>query len=120
MEQDLEKLKEIYLSSDVDEEDREDNLERIREWEKTIAESTSLSEWQNHDITKSIALKIKSVYIENALILGTNDLLDEDKRKEMWSIQKAIKFLLSYMDNDYKRVIDQVHGDIKKAIALQE
>ncbi len=50
---DLQKLKEIFLSDDIDSEDYESNLADIRVG-KPVDRKQEHSSWQNHDITKEI------------------------------------------------------------------
>jgi len=54
---DLQKLKEIFLSDDIDSEDYESNLADIRSWESQLIENKNMLGWQNHDITKEIMKK---------------------------------------------------------------
>lgn len=58
MNNDLEKVREIFLS-EVDEETRADKETKIEEWERDLRESEAMAEWREHDITKKIAAQAK-------------------------------------------------------------
>mgnify|MGYP003404803663 FL=1 len=49
----IEQAKQLFLT-DVDEETQKDNLEQIREWEKSLRTNTAFSNWQESDISKQL------------------------------------------------------------------
>ena len=119
MDQDLQKLKELYLGADVDDETKEDNMKVIREWEKAMTEKQEILQWKGHEVTKFIVGLLKKEYVKNALELGTNDRLSESDRNKIWSKQNGILFMFSYMLKDAKSELVQLETNIKNAISSQ-
>ena len=70
---DLEKLKEIFLT-DVDEETKQENLETITNWEKSLIQHENFQSWQEHDITREIAQQARKSYIDASSLLATHSL----------------------------------------------
>ena len=118
MNKDLDKLREIFLAGDVDEETRADNEERIREWETTLRENNAFLGWQSHDITRQISQQAKQSYKDISLQLATNRALTDQQRYSLWGKQDACLFILSLTEKDTKGPIDQIHREIKMALAV--
>ncbi len=119
MDKELQKLKEIYLTSDIDSEDYEDNLKRITEWETSIRESEDFGSWQESDVTKSIIQKAKDSYKDNAMRLINNRTMTEEDRKSIWVKQDAILWILSLVEKDVKSIVEQIRSDIRKALKAE-
>lgn len=119
MENDLEKLKQIFLSKDIDDEDYEDNLRMISDWESSIRTNQDFLSWQASDITKSVVEQAKKTFKDNAMRLITDRNLDEVKRQSIWSIQDAMVWMLSLMEKDAKKSLEQIHRDIKQALQVE-
>lgn len=119
MEKELQKLKEIYLAGDVDDEDREDNLKKIIEWETSIRESEDFLSWQTSDITKKIAEQAKNTFKDNAVRLSSDRNMTEEERKSIFAKQDAMLWILSLTEKDVKGTIAQVQGDIRRALKAE-
>lgn len=119
MDKDLEKLKEIFLSSDVDSEDYEDNLRLVTEWETSLRESEDFASWQESDVTKIIIRQAKDTYKDNAMQLMINRNMTEEERKAIWSKQDAVLWLLSLIEKDVKGVITQIQSEIRRALKTE-
>lgn len=119
IEKDLEKLKEIFLSGDIDSEDYEDNLKLISSWELDLRANEEFAGWQTSDITKSIITQAKESYKNNAVLLMTNRELTEKARESIWAKQDAMIFLLSLVEKDTKSAIGQIHREIRQALKVE-
>lgn len=117
MHKELEYLKAKFLADDIDAEDREENLQLIKDWEKGLIQNEAFINWQNHDITQEIIKKAKEVYKDMSLILALNRTLTEEKRFSLWAKQDACLFLLSLCDKDAKNELENIHKEIKAAIS---
>lgn len=120
MSTDLEKIKNIYLDSDIDEEDYADNLSRITEWESSLRQNEDIASWQESDITKSIAKQAKESYKELAMSLITNREMTEKQRLSVWAKQDAMLWIISMVAKDAKGNLEQIHKEIKQAIKAEE
>lgn len=115
----LEKIKELFLTEDLDAEDYEDNRKRIEEWQEAIINNENIIAWQEHDITKAIAKRVKTAYREHALILINNRNLSEAQRNSIWAKQDACQFLLSLLeDNGSKEAIEQIKKEIERTLEV--
>lgn len=114
---DLEKVKELFLTN-VDEEDYDDNLEKINEWEKDLRESEDFESWQESDITQSIITQCRQTYKELALTLIEKRDLTEDQRRIIYSKQDACLFLLSLVYKNVKLTVGALHREIQKALKV--
>ena len=117
MNEDLQKLKEIYLADDIDSEDREANLEDIRNWEKDLIENENLLSWQEHDITKQIMERAKKSYIDLSLRLIKDRKLSEEARLSIYSRQDAMLWLISLAGDNPKSALEQINNSIKVALS---
>lgn len=119
MDKDLQKLKEIFLASDVDDEDRDDNLKKITEWENSIRESEDFLSWQSSDITRKLAEQAKNTFKDNAMSLATNRTMTEEERKSVFAKQDAMLWILSMIEKDVKGTLSQVQGEIRRALKAE-
>jgi len=112
----LQKLKEIFLSDDIDSEDYESNLADIRSWESQLIENKNMLGWQNHDITKEIMKKAKESYVELSTKLASDRKLTEAVRQSLFSRQDAMLWILSLSGDDPKSTIEGINSNIKTAL----
>jgi hypothetical protein len=113
----LEIIKAQFLSNDIDSEDREDNEKLLQEWEQGLIHNELYLSWQNHDITRDIAKKMKESYREFAMQLAENRNLTEKERMSLWAKQDACTFILSITEKDAKGAMQQIQSEIKRAIS---
>lgn len=112
----LETLKGIYLSDDVESEDYADNLAQITEWEKEIFDNENLKSWQEHEITKKIIKQAEESYISLSTQLITDRKLTADARQSIWGKQDACLWIIRVGAGDPKSVIFDIKKRIKMAI----
>lgn len=117
MDKDFEKVRNIFLSDELDEETRQDNESKLKEWEDSIRENQNFASWESHDITKQIVLQAKSAYKDIGVTLAENRSLNDTQRASLWAKQDAILWLLSIAQKDAKNVLEQIHKEIKVAIS---
>jgi hypothetical protein len=117
MMKELDKVREIFLS-EVDEETRLDNEQKIAEWETGLRENEAIADWREHDITKQIARQAKDSYKELSLQLALNRSLSPEQRHSMWGRQDACLFILSMTEVDARGRLEQIQKEIKQAIAV--
>lgn len=117
MNKELEKIREIFLASDVDEEDKQENARVLAEWDKGLNENRLFLSWQDHDITRQISQRAKESYKEFALILMQNRALTQDQRESLWAKQDACQFILSLTDKDALGEIKQILTAVKTEIS---
>lgn len=115
----LQKLKEIYTSADLDSEDYEDNLKLITSWENSLRESDDFINWQKSDVTKSIARQAKDSYKDNAMRLIRDRELTDAQRQSIWAKQDAAMWILSVVERDVKGVLTQIRAEIRRALSAQ-
>ncbi len=113
---DIEKIKEIFLSEDVDDEDYQENLDKITDWENSLIENENLLSWQEHDITKEIISNTKENLLEVSLRLVNDREITEQERMTMFAKQDAMKWLISLSSDNPKIILEQINDDIKKAL----
>jgi len=119
MNEDLQKLKEIYLSQDLDSEDYESNLEDIQNWEKDLIENENLLSWQEHDITKQIIGQAKESYKDLSLRLVNDRKLTEAERLSIYSKQDAMMWIISLASGNPKSVLEQINNKLKVVLSNQ-
>ena len=115
MNKDLEKVREIFLT-EVDEETRLDNEQKIIEWETGLRENEAIADWRDHDITKKIALQAKESYKDFAMQLAINRALTPEQRQTLWGKQDACLFILSMTEVDARGALEQIRKEIKAAL----
>jgi len=113
----LEKIKQIFLASDVDDETLEDNQSKIDEWQKTIIENENLKSWQEHDVTRLIVKQCKDTYKDLSIMLAKNRSLSDEERKSLWGKQDACLFILSLASGDPESSLKQVEEEINHALS---
>ena len=115
--EDIEKLKQIFLADDIDEEDKEDNLLNIQSWESEIIKNKNILGWQEHDITKKIIDKAKENYTDLSLKLIKDRKLTEAQRLSIYAKQDAMLWLISLSGDNPKSAIEQINNNIKVALS---
>jgi hypothetical protein len=119
MDKDLEKIKEIFLSSDVDQESYEENLKQINEWEQGMRQSEDFISWQENDVTKQIIARAKESYKTISMQLILNRELSERDRFSIYAKQDAITWLISLVAKDAKNELETIQNQIKAALSVQ-
>lgn len=114
----LEIIKAQFLADDIDSEDREENAKILREWEQGLIHNEAYVSWQEHDITREIAKKMKDSYKEFAFTLAQDRRISDETRKQLWAKQDACTFILSLTEKDAKGQLEQIQNEIKRAIAV--
>ncbi len=112
----LEQLKKIYLSADIDSEDYEENLGLISEWERDITENENLKSWQEHDVTKKILEQAEESYVELSTQLAVNRTLTDEMRQSIWAKQDAMLWIIRLGAGDAKAALQSIKKKIKVAI----
>lgn len=112
---DLEKIREIFLT-EVDEETRLDNEQKIIEWETGLRENEAIANWREHDVTQSIIAKARESYKDAAILLALDRRLSNEVREKLWAKQDAYLFLLSLMDTDAQGELQRIHTEIRQAL----
>lgn len=115
---DLDKLREIFLSGNLDDEDYQDNVRKITEWETGLRSSEDFLSWQLSDVTKSIVIQAKQSYRDNAARLMTDRTLSEQERMSIWAKQDAIVYLMSLVDKDARGDLEFIQRAIKTALTV--
>jgi hypothetical protein len=113
--QELEKIKEIFLTEE-DPEELEYNKQKIIDWEKGIIASEAFLSWKDHDTTQQIMKLARDSYKDISLALALNRNLTQEQRVSYWAKQDACLFLLSFIQKDAKAELDQIHNEIRIAI----
>ncbi len=112
----LDIIKAQFLGDDIDPEDRLDNEAKIKEWEQGLIENKAFLSWQNHDITKEFAGKLKKEYKEISMLLAFDRKLSDAHRASLWAKQDACVFILEFTEKDAKGQLEQIHEQIHQAI----
>lgn len=112
----LEKIRAIFLSEDIDEETRADNEEKIREWESGLIKNENFLSWQQHDITKEILRQVKQSYKEMAIQLANDRRISNETRQTLWSKQDACLFIINLADKDAKTALEGLEKEISAAL----
>lgn len=113
---DFEKARDVFLSDDLDEEEIADNKAKIDEWHRVLVSNKLFLDWQEHEITKSIARQAKDAFKNHAMTLILKRDLPEKDRQAIWAKQDAIKWLLGLFEKDAKGAIEQVEKEIRGAL----
>ena len=117
MNTDIEKLREIYVAEDVDEETRTDNLAIIREWEKELRSHEDMERWREHPITLKLAAQARKSYVDHSLLLARSRELNEAARFALWAKQDAAMWLLLLVAKDSNGELDALRSKIARALA---
>lgn len=112
----LEKIKEIYLSSDVDDEDYQENLQKITEWESSLRQNEDFASWLESDVTKSILEQAKTAYRDFAMTIMAGRDLTDAQRASLFAKQDAALWLISLIDKDTKGAVKQILTEIRRAL----
>lgn len=112
----LDEVRKLFLS-EVDEETRVENEQKIEEWQTGLRTNEVMAEWRDHDITREIANRTKESYKDISLQLALNRSLTQEQRHTLWGRQDACLFILSLTEVDARGRIKQIHKDIKAALA---
>lgn len=112
---DLEKLKQIYLSPTLSQEEIDDNSKIIAEWEKELIESKHFDSWAKDPITAEIFSKARSSYIELCRLLMENRDLSEKDRLSIYAKQDAMLWMLS-LTSDFEKKLEAINREIKVAL----
>lgn len=116
MNEDIQKLKDIFLSNDVDSDEYADNLKDILEVERNIVENENLLAWQDHDLTKQIVKMARKGYIDISTKLAIDRKLTDGERLSLFAKQDAMKWIMGIGEGDPKAVLEKIGSDIKKAL----
>ena len=116
IEKDLEKVKEIFLIDEIDEETKKQNLEDITEWEKELVENKAYLEWQNSDITRMISKQAKKSYADASYTLAKRRDLTDIQRNQLFATQDACLFILSITEKDAKSNLEQLNSQIRHVL----
>lgn len=111
----IEQARQIFLT-DVDEEIRQDNLERIHEWEQSLRVNGAFVQWQENDISKMLIAKFKETYKDASIKLSTDRRLTEFQRDALWASKDACLMVLSLLAKDAKGEVESVHKEIEFAL----
>jgi len=114
---DLDKLREIYLT-DVDEETRQENLEQIRSWEEQLQKSEAFQSWKEHPVTAQITQQAHKTYVSLAVQLATDRSLPDLIRTSIYARQDAMLWLISLVEEDHEAIIASINADIKRALEV--
>lgn len=114
----LDEIRAKFLSPDIDPEDREDNERLLKEWEAGLIQNEAYISWQEHDITREIAQKMKEEFKEFAQILSENRTLTQEQRVSLWAKQDACRFILSLTEKDARGQIEQIQSEVKRASSV--
>jgi hypothetical protein len=112
----IEQAKQLFLT-DVDEETQKDNLEQIREWEKSLRTNTAFSNWQESDISKQLIKQFKITYKNASLQLAESRNLTDEQRKTLWATKDACLIVLDLLAKDTKNEIENVQKAIDHALS---
>ncbi len=112
----IEEARQIFLT-DVDEELKADNLDKIREWEKTLRINAAFAQWQDSDISKMLLAEFKATYKDASVQLGTDRRLTEFQRDALWAKKDACLMAISLMAKDAKNEIESVHKEVERALS---
>lgn len=115
IEKHLKQAKELFLT-DVDDETRQENLDVISEWERSISETQAFGEWQEHDITKNIVEEVRKTYVDTSMVLLDDRRIDQATREKLWAKQDAMLFMLSLMSRDVQSDLKNIEGEITRRI----
>lgn len=112
----IDALKEVFLSDEIDEDTRADNEQRIAEWERGLLTHKAFASWQQHDISQQIAAQAREAYKDFGLQLANNRELSDRQRMALWAKQDAALFLLSLIATDASGIVESIEKDIRTAL----
>lgn len=112
----INKVREIFLDPSLDEEERKENEEQIRQWETTLVENEGLASLQEHDTSKQIIAQLRKSYRDFSLSLAMNRNLTEKERFSLWAKQDACEFLLSILNKDAKSALKSLDKEVRHAL----
>lgn len=113
---DIEKLKDIFLSDDLDEETKNENLKQIQEWEKSLIENENFADWQEHPVTKQIVQQAKEAYKDNSMALLKRELTEPQRQSLYAKIDANLWILSLFEKGDAKLNIEQINQEIRMAL----
>lgn len=116
----LNKLKEIFVLNENDEETRQDNLKTITEFEVAIARNKALSEWRQSDISQKFIKMFKTFLHDITLVLGTNSEIDEKTRQQLFAKRQAVAWFLSIINENPESDLMRIESEISKALETVE
>lgn len=117
MQDNLEKLREIYIAEDVDEETRADNLNIISEWQSNLIKLGEFAGWKEHPVTTMIIAQAKKSYVDHSLLLARSRELTDTARNSLWGKQDAMLWLISLVSKDPKKEIAHIESLITRALS---
>lgn len=118
MQDDIQKLREIFLADDVDEETRKENLEAIADFERGLQENSDFQRWQQHPVTIALLKQAKKAYVDHSLALARSRELTEAARFSLWAKQDAALWFVSLLSRDVGAEKKNIEAEIKRALAL--
>ncbi len=113
--QEIQRAKEIFLT-DVDEETRDENEQKILEWERDLQRNKAYARWKEHDVTQEINKMAREAFKQHGLTLANNRSLSDEQRKSLWAKQDACLFILSLTDQNAQSAVDSILREIKHAL----
>ena len=113
----IEEVRKIFLN-EVDEEDYEENLQTIINWENDLRECESFGGWVEHEVTQKIIDKLKLSYKELGYALAENRGMTDLERKSVHAKQDAIVWMLGIVYKDTKSIVESIRGDLKRLIKV--
>jgi len=116
--EDIDKLKEIFLTKDIDDDDYQENLDQITKWESGLIRNENIVGWQEHDITKEIFNTTKESYMELSLRLSNDRKLTEKERMSIFAKQDAMLWILNLASKSPQKELDSIKTDIRKALKI--
>lgn len=116
MQDNLEQLEEIYLSDDIDDETRADNLSLIREWRSRLIKLEEYAGWKDHPVTQDIVAKAKKSYVDHSLLLARSRDLTDSARQSLWGKQDAMLWIISLTSDDAQEEISGIEMAITRAL----
>jgi len=112
----IDKLKEIFLSNELDEDILKENQEQINEWEQSILFNEALVSWKEHDVTVSVIKQARSSYRELAQMLATSRSLTDEQRKSIWARQDAMLWFINMAAKDPVKEIESIRQEVLRAL----
>ena len=112
----LDEIRTLFLSDDVDEETRKENEAVILDWERGLRESRAYQSWVSHEITKQIISKAREEYVQHAYRLANDRSLSDEQRRSLWAAQDAMRWIISLGSRNGKEEIQNITKEIKQAL----
>jgi hypothetical protein len=114
----LDTLRAKFLAPDIDEEDREDNLKALAEWEHDLEQNKHLADWQQHEITRQIVVKAREAYKDASMVLALRRDLTDTQRNLLWAKQDAAEWIISLGAGKPQEELQRIETEIKAALAV--